>query len=93
MMTVMAAISGNYPTPVQVNGFTCKNCTDVDYAKKHIDPAHPKSGPYDVDARTDPTQQNKPSLSFGGALSGLSASDSANPDAPETPGTPLDITV
>lgn len=49
-------ISGNYPTPVQVNGYTCRNCTDVDYAKKHIDPAHPKSGPYNIDAKTDPTR-------------------------------------
>ena len=43
------AISGNYTTPVQVNGYLCRNCTDVDYAKKHIDPQHPKSGPYGVD--------------------------------------------
>lgn len=49
-------ISGNYPTPVMVNGYSCKNCTDVDYAKKHIDPAHPKSGPYNIDAKTDPTR-------------------------------------
>ncbi len=88
----MASISGNYPTPVQVNGFQCKNCTDVDYAKKHIDPAHPKSGPYGVDAKTDPSQQGKPSVSFGGALSGLSASGSAAPDAPDAPGAQLDIT-
>lgn len=45
------AISGDYPHPVTVNGFSCKNCTDVDYAKKHIDPAHPKDGPYGVNAR------------------------------------------
>jgi hypothetical protein len=44
------AISVNYPAPVYVNGFQCKNCTDVDYAKKHIDPAHPKDGPYGIDA-------------------------------------------
>lgn len=25
-----------------VNGFQCKNCTDIDLAKKGIDPAHPK---------------------------------------------------
>jgi hypothetical protein len=53
----MAAINGNYPAPVQVNGFSCKNCTDVDYAKKHIDPAHPKSGPYNIDAASDPSRQ------------------------------------
>lgn len=45
------AISGDYPQPVTVNGFSCKNCTDVDYAKKHIDPAHPKDGPYGVNAK------------------------------------------
>jgi len=54
------AVSTDYSTPVMVNGFSCKNCTDVDYAKKHIDPAHPKSGPYGIDAKDDPTvtQQN-----------------------------------
>lgn len=51
------AISGDYPHPVQVNGFMCKNCTDVDYAKKHIDPAHPKSGPYEVNAASDPSRK------------------------------------
>jgi hypothetical protein len=45
------AISGDYPQPVTVNGFSCKNCTDVDNAKKHIDPAHPKDGPYGVNAK------------------------------------------
>jgi hypothetical protein len=33
-----------------VNGYVCRNCTDVDYAKKSIDPAHPKDGPNGVDA-------------------------------------------
>lgn len=68
------AVSANYPVPVTVNGFSCKNCTDVDYAKKHIDPAHPKSGPYGVDAKSDPTQSKFPSVSFGGALSKLNTS-------------------
>jgi hypothetical protein len=51
----MSIGSINYPQPVQVNGFTCHNCTEVDEAKKHIDPAHPKSGPYGIDAASDPT--------------------------------------
>ena len=72
----MAIGSTNYPQPVQVNGFTCKNCTDVDYAKKHIDPAHPKSGPYGVNAATDPTNK-KSFIQFGGALSGTQAATSA----------------
>lgn len=33
-----------------INGYVCRNCTDVDYAKKSIDPAHPKDGPNGVDA-------------------------------------------
>ncbi len=45
------AINGDYPHPVTVNGFSCKNCTEVDEAKKHIDPAHPKDGPYGVNAK------------------------------------------
>lgn len=68
-------IGSNYPTPVTVNGFSCKNCTDVDYAKKHIDPAHPKSGPYGITAKDDPTVKISPSSAvvFGGNLSGLNA--------------------
>ena len=52
----MSVISTNYRIPVQVNGFECHNCTDVDYAKRHIDPQHPQSGPYDVDAMIDPSR-------------------------------------
>jgi hypothetical protein len=69
-------IGANYPTPVMVNGFQCKNCTDVDYAKKHIDPAHPRSGPYGIDAKYDPTVRqnpNSPSVTFGGTLSALNS--------------------
>ena len=64
-------VGGNYPTPVMVNGFQCRNCTDVDYAKKHIDPAHPKSGPFNVNAATDPTrtpQQQAAAASAAGSL-------------------------
>jgi len=75
----VTAISGNYPVPVQVNGFTCKNCTDVDYAEKHIDPAHPKSGPYDVNAATDPSRESGPD-----AVKSASAAST---------GTQLDLTV
>jgi hypothetical protein len=70
------AVSTDYSTPVTVNGFSCRNCTDVDYAKKHIDPAHPKSGPYGIDAKDDPTAQktaDPAAVTFGGALSGLNA--------------------
>ena len=65
----MAIGSTDYPHPIQVNGFTCRNCTDVDRAKKHIDPAHPQSGPYGIDAATDPTNPKR-FLLFGGSLAG-----------------------
>ena len=32
-----------------VNGYICKNCTEIDLAKKGIDPARPKDGPYGRD--------------------------------------------
>jgi hypothetical protein len=31
-----------------VNGYVCRNCTDVELAKKGVDPAHPKDGPNGV---------------------------------------------
>jgi hypothetical protein len=68
----MSIGSASYAQPVQVNGFTCRNCTDVDNAKKHIDPAHPRSGPYGLDAATDPTNP-KSFIQFGGGLSGSPA--------------------
>lgn len=65
------AISGDYATPVTVNGFSCKNCTDVDYAKKHVDPAHPKDGPYGVNADPDARARRSPAVTLDGALAGL----------------------
>ena len=72
----MSIGSTNYQVPVQVNGFTCHNCTEVDEAKKHVDPAHPKSGPYGIDAKTDPTQK-KSAIQFGGSLAGTNTSNAA----------------
>ena len=86
------SISGNYPAPVTVNGFLCRNCTDVDYAKKHIDPQHPRSGPYNIDAKDDPTQP--PAVRFGGRLSALNdARPSGDAAAPDAPGANLDLSV
>ena len=59
-----------------INGFQCKNCTDVDYAKKHIDPAHPKDGSYGVNAKNDPARVGKPrdpAVQFGGVLTAFGA--------------------
>jgi hypothetical protein len=66
------SISHDYARPVQVNGFTCRNCADVDYAKKHIDPAHPKSGPYNINAASDPSRATA-NLSITGSLLDISA--------------------
>ena len=96
-------ISGNYSSPVTVNGFQCKNCTDVDNAKKHIDPQHPKSGPYGVNAKNDPTVRNSPSVAFDGSLKALnslqatravtSASSSSGQPNPPATGALLDLSV
>ena len=66
----MSIGSANYSQPVYVNGLICRNCTYVDNAKKHIDPAHPKSGPYGINAATDPTNP-KSFVQFGGSLAGI----------------------
>ncbi|EGF91486.1 hypothetical protein ABI_29030 [Asticcacaulis biprosthecium C19] len=87
------AISGDYPQPVYVNGFSCKNCTDVENAKKHIDPAHPKSGPFGINADTDPTRDQ--AVRFDGRLSGLdvsTSSASATSEQATAPGRVLNIT-
>jgi hypothetical protein len=73
------AISGDYPHPVTVNGFSCRNCTEVDEAKKHIDPAHPKDGPYGVNAEVKPSGSRSPAVILSGELAGLTA------DLPATP--------
>jgi hypothetical protein len=86
-------INGNYSSPVSVNGYQCWNCTDVDNAKKHIDPQHPKSGPYGIDAATDPTRPNQSkAVTFGGALS-EPAQTSSGGDKTDLPGAQLDISV
>lgn len=73
-----------------INGFQCKDCTDVAYAKKHIDPAHPKDGPFGVNApeerkphKTEPRRD--PAVLFGGGLSGLNPGGDARPDKPGDP--------
>ena len=83
-------VSVNYPTPVWVNGFQCRNCSDVDLAKKHVDPAHPKSGPFNVDAKSDPTRQLQRAVSYGGQLTGTSDIPVALPAT--RPGAVFDLT-
>ncbi len=33
-----------------VNGFPCRDCADVALARRHIDPARPQNGPFDLDS-------------------------------------------
>lgn len=49
-----------------VNGYQCRNCTDIDYAKRHIDPAHPKDGPYGINKSNG--VERGPAVLLGGAL-------------------------
>ena len=76
----------NYPTPVTVNGYSCKNCTDVDNAKRNIDPQHPKDGPFGVNKTDKPgaAPAHGPAVSLGGVLAHVSAAS----DAPQTPNAP-----
>jgi len=90
-------IGVNYPSPVMVNGYACKNCTDVDYAKKHIDPAHPKDGPFGIDkadAKSANPPGRAPAVTFGGALASMAGppSQGAMPPA-ATQGLRLDVSV
>ena len=74
-----------------VNGYACRDCTDAAYAKKNINPAHPKDGPFGVDspenlAKAKQTQ----AVTFGGSLAGLAAAD---PLAATSAGRALDLRV
>ena len=51
-----------------INGFVCRTCTDVENAKKFIDPARPEAGP--VNPGSAETVQRGPAVVFGGALAG-----------------------
>src|SRR4051812_30158446 len=69
-----------------VNGYVCHNCTDVDYAKKGIDPAHPnKNDPLNPKTKAqnaiagDDQTQIKPVVILSGALAKLAAAN--GPDA------------
>lgn len=55
------AIQSDYPRPINVNGYVCRNCDDVSKAKKFIDPAAPKGSEFDTTA-------NNGAVVFGGSL-------------------------
>jgi hypothetical protein len=51
-----------------INGFVCKTCTDVENAKKFIDPARPEAGP--VNQPSAEAIGRVPAVVLGGALAG-----------------------
>lgn len=53
-----------------VNGYMCRDCTDVSYAKKNIDPAHPKDGPQ-PSGEVPKTKTFSEAVQFGGVLADL----------------------
>ena len=72
-----------------VNGFVCMNCTDVEHARKGIDPAHPKQDPTVSGPRDAANEASSPTgtftenaVSFGGSLSHLNALDTKHPSDP-----------
>ena len=96
----MSIIGTNYTMPVMVNGFLCKNCTDVDLAKAHIDPQHPSAGPFGSTAEADPTLAGKKfdgttgAVSFGGSLGEQNGTDVLFDRTPPSPlGNRLDLSV
>ena len=82
-----------------VNGYACKTCTDVEYAKKGVDPAKPKDGPngaYAADRAKD-TERSKdvakpeaaergPAVTFSGALANVTPPQDAAKSQPYKPG-------
>jgi hypothetical protein len=90
-----------------VNGYPCKNCTDVEYAKKGIDPAHPKDGPNGVYAADKVKETHKraeaakpddgpadrgPAVTLSGALAKVTPSSEADKPRPYAPGAGFSFT-
>jgi len=83
-----------------VNGYVCRNCTDVEYAKKGVDPAHPKDGPQGAyaDGKTDEAKAKDGKAEFGPAVifAGQLAPDGTTPaektrPAPYAPGSTVNV--
>jgi hypothetical protein len=88
-----------------VNGYACKTCTDVEYAKKGIDPAKPKDGPNGAyaadrakdsersgDAAKDTAAERGPAVTFSGALANVTAPAEAAKSQPYKPGSGFTFT-
>ena len=91
-----------------VNGYPCFNCTDVELAKKGVNPAKPQDNPnspsYDPSAQgAKASGFDQSAIKFGGGLSALNGTQSSgqngsNPSGSDSgarqnqPGTTLNIT-
>jgi hypothetical protein len=86
-----------------VNGYVCRNCTDVENAKKGIDPAHPRKDFRAPSQTKTGAAQNNSAVILSGALTeggaqktGLATSTGApvqaHVSAPKT-GAALNVTV
>lgn len=69
------AISADYPRPINVNGYVCRNCDDVSKAKRFIDPT---LSPLEASA-ADSRKNTSAAVSFGGSLADRST---VNPSQP-----------
>ena len=78
-----------------VNGYVCNNCTDVERAKKGVDPARPKDDPKGPDAAQKPedaqASERAPAVTFGGELAGAQGVENVRPTA-YVPGSTLSLT-
>ncbi len=70
-----------------VNGYSCRDCTDVSYAKKNIDPAHPKDGPQPT-SEVAQAKALSEAVQFGGLLADLSMRRDASPQIDTRPDGP-----
>jgi hypothetical protein len=82
-----------------VNGYVCRNCTDVEYAKKGVDPAHPKDGPQGAYAndKTEGVEAKEakaafgPAVTFGGQLGAQVSQPEQVQPAPYVPGSTISL--
>jgi hypothetical protein len=77
-----------------VNGYVCRDCTDVANAKRGVDPARPKDGPNGAEreAREEKAQpaDHGPAVSFGGAVQPPSSVEQVR-SAPYVPGASVSL--
>ena len=90
-----------------VNGYSCFNCTDVELAKKGINPAKPQADPRSLNYNPDLPGAKRSgfddnAVTFGGALKALTDAQSSGQDGSglggsdareKRPGSSLNISV